>query len=124
MLVSHSMIFYVQSAADSTPLYERLLGAAPVMNTPTFVMFALPAGGRLGLWSQHAVLPAVDGAAVGGSELALTLAQREHVDAMCADWRAQGLTIAQAPVDVDFGYAAVAIDRDGQRIRAFAPSAA
>lgn len=44
------------------------------------------------------------------------------VDTLHAEWTPQELTIAQAPVALDFGYTFVALDPDGHRLRVFAPS--
>lgn len=65
----------------------------------------------------------VASAAVGGSELAFTAVDSEAVRAMHADWKRRGLEIIQAPTDLDFGHTFVAVDRDGHRLRAFAPAA-
>ena len=56
----------------------------------------------------------------GGSEIAFMVAD---VDAVHTDWLSRGLTILQAPTDMDFGRTFVAVDPDGHRLRVFAPAA-
>ena len=65
--------------------------------------------------------PAIETAGCG--ELAFAVASNDMVNAMHADWSTRGLTILQAPTDMDFGYTFVALDLDGHRLRVFAPSA-
>lgn len=110
-------ILYVDSPERSAAFYAALLGEEPLEASPTFAMFALPGGTRLGLWSRHTVEPAA-GAGGGGGELAFTTPE---VDAVYADWSARGLRIAQPPTDMDFGRTFIALDPDGHRLRVFAP---
>jgi len=112
---------YVDNPAKSAAFYADLLGRTPVQSSPTFVLFALDSGVMFGLWSRHTVEPAAN--APGGSELAFTVADVSAVAAMHADWRKRGLSIAQAPVAMDFGTTFVALDPDGHRLRVFAPTA-
>ena len=113
------VILYVDNPPASAAFYAGLLGHDPVEASPTFAMFSMPSGVGLGLWSRHTVEPAA-AAAGGGSEIAFIA---ENVDAAHADWTARGLTIAQAPTDMDFGRTFVALDPDGHRLRVFAPAA-
>jgi predicted enzyme related to lactoylglutathione lyase len=113
------VILYVGSPEASARFYAELLGQAPAEASATFAMFRLPSGIGLGLWSRHTVEPAAAGSG-GGTELAFTA---RDVDAVHAEWSARGLTIAQAPTDLDFGRAFVALDPDGHRLRVFAPAA-
>jgi predicted enzyme related to lactoylglutathione lyase len=85
-------------------------------------MFALESGTMLGLWAAHTVAPAAT--AVGGAEIAFAVDGVATVEAMHTDWLAKGLTIAQAPTAMDFGFTFVALDPDGHRLRVFAPAAA
>ncbi|MDA8248932.1 MAG: VOC family protein [Rhodospirillales bacterium] len=113
------LIFYVDDPVASAAFYADLLGQSPVEASPTFAMFALTSGVRLGMWSRRTVAPAAT-AAGGGAELAFTA---EDVDAIHADWAARGLVIAQTPTDMEFGRTFVALDPDGHRLRVFAPAA-
>lgn len=116
------VILYVISPVASTAFYRELLCKSPVEVSPTFAMFALDSGVMLGLWSRHTVVPAA-AAAGGGSELAFALADAAAVRSVYAEWQGRGLVIAQAPIDMDFGYTFVALDPDGHRLRVFAPVA-
>ena len=120
MLDPNFIILYVDSPAKSAAFYADLLGRAPVESSPTFVMFALESGVMLGLWARHTVLP--EAQTPGGSELAFTVENRATVDTLHVDWRRRGLSIAQAPVEMDFGMTFVALDPDGHRLRVFAPT--
>ena len=116
------ILLYVDSPARSARFYQDLLGKPPVETSPTFAMFALE-GFMLGLWSRHTVEPAAS-APAGASEIAFTVADKEAVARIFAEWGARNLRIAQAPVDLDFGHTFVALDPDGHRLRVFAPPAA
>ena len=52
----------------------------------------------------------------------MTVADDAAVRELHADWSARGLTIAQAPTAMDFGFTFVALDPDGHRLRGFAPA--
>ncbi|XXZ32247.1 VOC family protein [Sorangium sp. So ce321] len=116
------VLLYVDDPAASAAFYASVLGRPPVEASPTFAMFALESGVMLGLWSRHTVEPAAT--APGGGELAFTVADAAAVRATHAAWTERGLAIAQAPTQLDFGYTFVALDRDGHRLRVFAPGAA
>ena len=113
------VILYVDSPPASAAFYAQLLGRPPVESSPTFAMFAADTGPRLGLWSRHTVEPAAT-ASGGGGEIAFKVAD---VDALHAEWRGRGLTILQAPTDMDFGRTFVAVDPNGHRLRVFTPVA-
>jgi catechol 2,3-dioxygenase-like lactoylglutathione lyase family enzyme len=116
------VLLYVDSPPASAAFYTGLLGRPPVESSPTFAMFVLSSGGKLGLWSKNTVEPAATGTG-GGGELAFAVAHADTVRAMHTDWHGRGLTILQAPTDMDFGYTFVALDPDGHRLRVYAPSA-
>jgi predicted enzyme related to lactoylglutathione lyase len=116
-------ILYVDKPLASATFYTELLGTPPLDSSPTFVMFALPSGVMLGLWSRHTVAPAA-AAAGGGAEVAFAVESDAVVNATHATWQARGLAVIQAPQQLDFGYTFVALDPDGHRLRVFAPSAA
>jgi len=115
------VLLYVTDPAVSSAFYTTLLGRPPVESSPTFVMFALKSGVMLGLWIRHEVTPAAT--APGGGELAFTVADAAAVTATHAEWAGRGMTIAQAPTQLDFGLTFVALDPDGHRLRVFAPGA-
>jgi catechol 2,3-dioxygenase-like lactoylglutathione lyase family enzyme len=114
-------LLYVNDPAASTAFYTDLLGRQPIESSPDFALFALESGLMLGLWSRHAAEPAAS-ITGGGGELAFQVGSDAEVDAVCADWRARGLAIAQKPTRMDFGYTCVAADLDGHRLRAFSPA--
>ena len=117
------VILYVNDPPASAAFYADLLGRPAIESSPNFCMFALASGVMLGLWSRHTVLPAAT-AAGGGAELAFALDGIDAVRTTHADWKQRGLSIAQSPTAMDFGYAFVALDPDGHRLRVFAPSGA
>jgi catechol 2,3-dioxygenase-like lactoylglutathione lyase family enzyme len=112
------VILYVDSPERSGAFYGALLGRQPVETSPTFVLFVLDKGFKLGLWSRHTVEPAA-AAAGGGFEIVFHLEAPAAVDAAHADWAERGLTILQAPTDMDFGRTFVALDPDNHRLRVY-----
>lgn len=117
------VILYVDQPASSAAFYRELLGTAPVESSPTFAMFVLDNGLKLGLWSRHTVEPASE-VGGGGGELCIAVADPAAVDAHYAAWTQRGLRIAQPPSQMDFGYTFVALDPDGHRLRVYAYTAA
>lgn len=118
MLDSNFILLYVDRPEASADFYTGLLGKTPVERSPTFALFVLASGMKLGLWSKHTVEPAAP-SAFGGAELAFQVDDHAKVDAVHADWAARGLPIAQAPTDLDFGRSFVALDPDGHRLRVY-----
>jgi catechol 2,3-dioxygenase-like lactoylglutathione lyase family enzyme len=114
-------ILYVDNPPLSTRFYRDLLDKTPVEASPGFAMFVLDSGMKFGLWLRHAVEPAIGTNCFGG-ELAFAVADRAAVDTLYADWRTRGLTIAQTPTPMDFGYTFVALDPDGNRLRVYSPA--
>ena len=114
------ILAYVADAPKSAALYGKLLGLQPVESSPTFIMFVLDKGFKLGLWSRHTVEPAA-AAAGGGGELVLAVESAAAVDATHIDWSGRGLNILQAPTDLDFGRTFVALDPDSHRLRVYWP---
>src|SRR5262245_59760192 len=114
------VVLFVHDPATSAAFYRRLLDREPLESSPTFAMFALANGVRLGLWSSTTAEPRVIGTP-GASELCFV---DPNVDATHADWLARGAPIAQAATDMDFGRTFVALDPDGHRLRVFWPAEA
>ncbi|WED44023.1 VOC family protein [Legionella cardiaca] len=122
MFDPNSIIFYVKNPAASASFYMLLLNQQPIENSPTFVMFTLKPGLRLGLWSsQHAEPPATS--LGGGGEIGLAVGDIDTVNRLHETWLQQGVTIIQSPVMMDFGFTFVALDPDNHRIRVFHPNA-
>ncbi|ROM53359.1 drug:proton antiporter [Pseudomonas poae] len=115
--VAHYFLLYVDSPAASARFYSRLLDKPPVELGPTFALFILDNGVKLGLWSRHTVEPAAQ-ATVGGAELGFSLPDKAAVDALHQHWVERGAMIIQSPTAMDFGYTFVAQDLDGHRLRA------
>ncbi|ATM78610.1 drug:proton antiporter [Serratia fonticola] len=111
-------MIYVDSPEKSAEFYRQLLGAEPVEQSPTFALFILNNGFKLGMWSKHTVEPA-PAATGGGTEICFMCEQPQQVDALYQQWQDKGLTIVQSPVELDFGYTFVAADPDGHRLRVY-----
>jgi len=116
------VLLYVANVPASEKFYADLLGKKPVESSPTFSLFVLSNGVKLGLWRHDTVEPP-SRMTGGGAELAIEVADVEAVRATNEDWRRRDLVIAQAPTQMDFGTTFVALDPDGHRLRVFAPMA-
>ncbi|MFM5205908.1 VOC family protein [Aeromonas veronii] len=118
MLVPQFTILYVANPTRSALFYRQLFGREPVEESPTFAMFVFESGARLALWSSTTVEPAVTQTA-GAMELAFALPDDDAVDRLSAEWLARGLTLIQAPTNMEFGYTCMALDPDGHRLRLY-----
>jgi predicted enzyme related to lactoylglutathione lyase len=116
------ILLYVENSIASAAFYEKLLGRPPVDSSANFSMFVFDNGLRLGLWRHGDVQPKPT-AQPGGAEIIFPFDDAKAVDAACAEWRGRGMTIAQEPTAMDFGYTFVALDPDGHRLRGFTASA-
>ncbi len=114
------IILYADNPQESGLFYGALIGRKPIESSPTFVLFVLDNGLKLGLWSRHTVAPAAS-ATGGGTEIVFPASSRRDVDATHADWAERGLEILQAPTDMDFGRTFVALDPDSHRLRVYCP---
>ena len=114
------VLLYVASPPASEAFYARLLELKAVESAPTFALFVMEGGFKLGLWLRGDVQPAATGSA-GAVELGFPLPGRAEVDRLHALWVTRGAVIAQAPQRLDFGYTFTATDPDGHRLRVFAP---
>ncbi|MDR3375551.1 MAG: VOC family protein [Ancalomicrobiaceae bacterium] len=114
------ILLYVTDPIASAAFYEGILGTKPVELAPTFALFVFGNGLKLGLWRREGVEPAAEGAP-GSAEICVALPDRSAVDALHAVWAETGVTIAQGPTPMDFGYTFTALDPDKHRIRAFVP---
>jgi catechol 2,3-dioxygenase-like lactoylglutathione lyase family enzyme len=112
------IVLYVDNPAASAAFYADLLGRQPVESSANFAMFPLPPV-MLGLWSRREVEPAAAGSP-GAMEIDFGASDAQAVEACYADWKARGLSIAQKPTEMDFGYTFVALDPDGHRLRVMA----
>lgn len=121
MFDAHFILLHVESPAVSARFYEGLLGTPALEQSPTFAMFALPSGARLGLWSRQTVEPPTT-ARGGAAEIAMVAPSAAAVDAIHAAWSERGIAILQPPSALDFGRTFTAADPDGHRLRVFCPS--
>lgn len=117
------VLFYVEKPQASAAFYSALLQRPPVESSPTFALFVLDSGLKLGLWSRYTVEPPAAGRG-GASELAFCVADADLVNQRHREWSLRGLPILQAPTDMDFGRTFVALDPDGHRLRVFSPAPA
>ncbi len=115
------LLLYVANPPASAKFYADLLGLPVAEQSPTFAMLPLRNGVMLGLWSRATVEPKVT-AAAGANEIAFAVEGDAKVSDLHADWSRRGLTIAQPPTKMDFGFTFVAVDPDGHRLRVFAPA--
>lgn len=113
------VLLAVRDPLKSAELYGRLFDAKPVETSPSFVLFVLANGLKLGLWTAGDIVPAAKPA--GGVELSFTEPDRAALVATHDAWKALGLSILQPPTDMDFGFTFTAEDADGHRLRPFVP---
>ncbi|WP_296060203.1 VOC family protein [uncultured Amphritea sp.] len=121
MFDSNFIILYVEDPSRSVEFYSAILGKAPLENSPSFAMFVLDSGMKFGLWLKQDVQPEVRVSGVSG-EIVFTLSDKVDVSRTYSDWKGRGLTVIQEPVTMEFGYTFVALDPDGNRLRAFSPA--
>ena len=116
-------LLYVDDALRSARFYADILEIAPIEAMPSFALFILRSGLKLGLWAKGDVLPAVT-ASSGSSELAIALQSEAEFEQIYQAWQRCGVVIAQSPTKMDFGLTFVALDPDGHRLRVFVPTEA
>ncbi len=113
------ILLAVANPARSASFYSELLGIQPVENSPTFVLYVLSNGIKLGLWIKGEIEPAPHPA--GGIEICFSEDNYEAVHGNFDDWKNKA-RIIQQPTEMDFGFTFVAEDPDGHRLRVFAPA--
>ena len=109
------VLLFVNNPIESAKFYSKLFNIKPVEEAPTFALFILSHGVKLGLWSRYTAEPLVT-AQPGTSEICFA---SDDVDALYNMWGAQGITMIQKPTDMDFGRTFVILDPDGHRIRIY-----
>lgn len=115
--------YILLSVADiekSRDFYSALLGIQPVEASPTFTLYVLPNGIKLGLWLASEIEPAPR--AAGGVEVTFTETDDAALEAGFVQWSSLA-EVLQAPTRMDFGYTFVVADPDGHRLRVFTPAA-
>ena len=113
------LLLAVRSPLDSAKLYTRLFGREPVETSPTFVLYGLDGGLKIGLWFADEIDPKPK--AAGGIEISFSEPSRDAVSATYKEWQQLGLKVIQEPTDMDFGFTFVVEDPDGHRLRPFVP---
>lgn len=111
------LLLAVRDPLKSAELYTQLLGREPVEKAPTFVLYVLPTGLKIGLWLSDEMEPKPN--AAGGVEISFTEESKDAVRATCEEWSKLGLKVLQAPTEMDFGFTCVLEDPDGHRLRPF-----
>jgi catechol 2,3-dioxygenase-like lactoylglutathione lyase family enzyme len=111
------LLLAVKEPQRSAKLYDQLFGVAPVENSPGFVLYVLPNGFKVGLWSAGDMQPTPRPA--GGVELSFSLPDEASVRQTFTAWTALGLEVLQEPTRMDFGFTCVVADPDGHRLRPF-----
>jgi predicted enzyme related to lactoylglutathione lyase len=114
------VLLFVENPVASASFYATLFDCKPVEASPTFALFSLSSGMKLGLWSRRDAEPLVITRG-GGSELGIPVADDDTLHALYANWKDRGVAIVQPPTDLDFGRTFVALDPDGHRLRVFRP---
>lgn len=114
------ILLAVADPAASSRFYSDLLGQQPVENSPTFVLYVLPNGIKLGLWIADEIEPRPLPA--GGVEVTFSAKDEAAVEALHAAWKDRA-DVLQRPVHMDFGYTFVVADPDGHRLRVFSRAA-
>ena len=111
------ILLAVSDPLRSAELYTKILGTEPVEKAPTFVLYILSNGGKIGLWVADEIEPRAKPA--GGMEISFTEPDKASLLATHDAWQGLGLTILQAPTQMDFGFTFTAEDPDGHRLRPF-----
>ncbi|HHL3493133.1 TPA: VOC family protein [Legionella pneumophila] len=112
------VLFYVKNPAKSEEFYKNLLDTQPAESSPTFSMFVLKTGLRLGLWAKEEIEPQAYQTG-GGMELSFQVNSNEMVDEIHKQWSDKEISIIQPPTQMDFGYTFVGVDPDEHRLRIF-----
>ena len=115
------LLLAVKDPRRSAEIYDQLFGVKPVETSPTFVLYVLPTGFKVGLWAAGGMKPAPRPA--GGVELSFSLPDESALRQTYAAWTKLGLEIVQEPTRMDFGFTFVVADPDGHRLRPFARAA-
>jgi catechol 2,3-dioxygenase-like lactoylglutathione lyase family enzyme len=111
------LLLAVRDPLKSAELYTKLLGREPVEKAPTFVLYVLPTGLKIGLWLAEEMEPKPN--AAGGVEISFSEDSKDAVRATYEEWKQLGLKVLQEPTEMDFGFTFVVEDPDGHRLRPF-----
>lgn len=119
MLSTDISILYVSNVMKSAVVYTGLFGINPVEKNPSFTLFVIENGFKLGLWSCYTVEPGVNQIVnIPSGEIVFTVQDKTEVDALYQTWGAQyQVVVIQKPAQLDFGYSFAVLDPDGHRLR-------
>lgn len=109
------ILLFVTNPLKSALFYRDIFGLKPIEESPTFALFSLANGTKLGLWSRYTAEPRVE-APAGAMDMCFPT---DNVDALYESLGKKGITVAQKPTDMDFGRTFVFLDPDGHRIRIY-----
>lgn len=116
MRILNYLLLAVADPTRSAALYTKLLGTEPAQNSPTFVLYVLPNGVKIGLWLKSEIEPLAKPA--GGVEISFTEESKDDVLATYDSWKSLA-KVVQEPTQMDFGFTFVVEDLDGHRLRPF-----
>jgi predicted lactoylglutathione lyase len=121
MLDNNLIILYVKDSKISTDFYSKLLEQKPFNESNDFACLTLNPSTTLGIWRAHTVEPEIKNMG-SGVEITFYQIDKESVDTLYENWQKQGISIAQTPTQMDFGYTFTALDPDGHRLRVYTSS--
>ena len=112
-------ILYVTDLQASCDFYSRLFDQELRPLSDYFATIKLSSGINFGLWKAEQAEPGlkIQG---GSTEMVIPAGSAAEVDERYHAWKAMGINIQQPPVTLAFGYAFVATDPDGHRLRVLA----
>jgi len=116
MTTLNYILLSVADPARSVAFYSQLLGRQPVENSPTFALYVLDNGIKIGLWIAGEIDPQPKPA--GGVEISFSEPDDAAVNATYAKW-SEVAPVVQEPTRMDFGFTFVVEDPDGHRLRVF-----
>lgn len=116
-------ILYVKDPLSSATFYNKLLGKDPIETSPTYVMYALDSGVKLGLWATHDVDPQTTFSGAG-CEVAFFLKDKDELEKVLHQSKEAGIPVIQGITTLDFGKTFTVLDPDNHRLRFFTPHAA
>ncbi|WP_428242912.1 VOC family protein [Gynuella sp.] len=111
-------LFYVRDLNTSCEFYEQIFERPLQRSSDHFAMLKF-SNINFGLWTAQQVDPTLD-APGGSAEMVITLTSIAEVDQLYQQWVEKGITIAQQPAKLSFGYSFVVTDPDGHFLRIMA----
>jgi predicted enzyme related to lactoylglutathione lyase len=106
------VILHVRDVAATRSFYTDALGLAVAAENPTFVQFQAAGGATLALQHDEVAAP---------TDTIELWWQAQDVDALFAQLRERGVTIAQEPTDLPFGRTLSIKDPEGNVVSMYQP---